>query len=271
MPIKQAVRCALWRLLIQVSRLSAVVGDFRMMPVAKLFQAARGFRVADETYVCLCLNTNDAKSGLPQGLLDAFSLEVGEIEPGCASRIHVHVVFTEVTVVLDGRREVRLRDETAPDPYETQLAQHQAALVRPGAFLQLINGSRFTCRTLYIVGPSYVFDMDHEGRVPYEDAIVMDEYWDEFKALDCDPPRQRDAQVTIRARSAALGRVEHGHLFDKSLSDRFGNRTPTYCPNRSGPMERNRHSSRPLPHRCPLFFFRLAGSVHGKNDSPRHH
>src|SRR4051794_29296015 len=98
------------------------------MAVPKLFHATKGFKVADETYVFPFLNANDAKSGLPPGLLDAFSLAVGEIEPGCSSKIHVHPVVTQVTMVLDGRLEVRLRDETTPDPYEIQLGQHEAAL-----------------------------------------------------------------------------------------------------------------------------------------------
>ena len=178
-----------------------------MESVPRMFQATKGFKVADETYVYPFLNANDVKSGLTPDLFDAFSLAIGEIEPGCASKIHVHPLVTQVTMVLDGRLEVRLRDETARDPYNVQLAQHQAVLVRPGAFLQLINASRFPCRTLYIVGPSYVFDVDDEGQVRYEDAIVLDESWDELEALGWDPPRLNEAQVTMQTRSAALERI----------------------------------------------------------------
>ena len=121
--------------------------------------AGNGFKVPDGTYVFPFLNSNDALSRLPQGLLDSFSLAIGEIEAGVSSSIHVHPVVTQVTMVLEGRLEVRLKDDTAKAPYTVHLAQHQAALVRPRGFLQLINASRFPCRTLYIVGPSYVFDV----------------------------------------------------------------------------------------------------------------
>lgn len=161
----------------------------------------------DGTHVFPFLNSNDAESGLTPGLLDAFSLAIGEIEPGSSSKIHVHPVVTQVTVVLDGRLDVRLRDETAEEPYSVQLAQHQAALVRPGAFLQLINASRFPCRMLYVVGPSYVFDVDDDGALLYDDALVLDESWEELEALNWQPPRLRSTDATMQARTAALERL----------------------------------------------------------------
>ena len=44
------------------------------------FDASNGFRVPDTTYVFPFLNSNDVFSGLAPGLLDAFSLAIGEIE-----------------------------------------------------------------------------------------------------------------------------------------------------------------------------------------------
>jgi hypothetical protein len=163
--------------------------------------------VPDETCVFPLLNSNDVKSGLPPGLLDAFSLAIGEIEPNSCSKIHVHPLVTQVTMVLDGRLEVRLRDDSAPEPYTLQLAQHQAVLVRPGAFLQLINGSAFPCRTLYVVGPAYAFDVDEEGRPTYDDSIALDESWEELSELGWMPPRLREAGVTPERRDVALQRI----------------------------------------------------------------
>lgn len=173
----------------------------------RVFEATTGFKVPDTTIVFPFLNPNDVKSGLPPELLDSFSLAIGEIEPTSRSKIHVHPLVTQVTMVLDGRLEVRLRDHSAPKPYTVRLAQHQAALVRPGTFLQLINPSVFPCRTLYVVGPAYVFDADEHGTVRYEDAVTLDESWEALAEDDWLPPGLRDAPVTEEQRAAALRRV----------------------------------------------------------------
>jgi hypothetical protein len=88
-----------------------------------------------------------------------------------------------------------------------RLAEHQAALVRPGAFLQLINHSTFPCRALYIVGPAYVFDVDDQGKPLFDDAITLDETWDELAALNWLPPALRDANLTTESRDAAINRI----------------------------------------------------------------
>jgi hypothetical protein len=176
-------------------------------PTPRVFQATTGFRVPDTTFVFPFLNSNDLKSGLPPGLLDAFSLAVGEIQPNSASKIHVHPLVTQVTMVLDGRLEVRIRDDSTPEPYTVQLVEYQAALTRPGAFLQLINGSAFPCRTLYVVGPAYAFVVDDQGRPTYDDAISLDESWDELAEVDWMPPRLREADMSPERRDDALREI----------------------------------------------------------------
>jgi hypothetical protein len=175
--------------------------------VPNVFQATNGIRVPDGTHVFPFLNSNDVESGLPPGLLDAFSLAIGEIEPNSSSKIHVHPLVTQVAFVLDGRLEVRLRDDSTPEPYTIQLAQHQAALTRPGAFLQLINKSVFPCRVLYVVGPAYVFEVDDQKRPTYDDAIALDESWEELAQLNWMPPGLRDADMTPERRDAAIRRI----------------------------------------------------------------
>jgi hypothetical protein len=69
------------------------------------------------------------------------------IAPDSSSKIHVHPLVTQVVVVLDGRLEFRVRDDYRPEPRTIKLAQNQAAISRPGAFIQLINRSVFPCRT----------------------------------------------------------------------------------------------------------------------------
>jgi oxalate decarboxylase/phosphoglucose isomerase-like protein (cupin superfamily) len=173
----------------------------------RTFRAGTGCRVPDGTFVYPLLNSNDIKSGLPVGLLDDFSMAIGEIEAGSSSRIHVHPIVTQVTMVLDGHLDVRLRDAGAAEPYTVELARHHAVLVRPGTFLQLVNPSRFPCRTLYVVGPSYVVDIDRNGTVRYDDAITLDLSWDELAAMEWQPAQLGRLDELARARREALERI----------------------------------------------------------------
>ena len=113
-------------------------------------------------------------------------------------------------MVLDGRLDVRIRDDSQTEPYVLHLAQHQAALVRPGAFLQLINTSAFPCRTLYVVGPTYVFEVDDDGQVVYEDAITLDESWEDLTKVNSLPARLHDAGVILDKRAGAVRRIREG-------------------------------------------------------------
>jgi mannose-6-phosphate isomerase-like protein (cupin superfamily) len=171
------------------------------------FEITNGFEVADTTTVFPFLNGNDAKSGLRRGRPESFSMTVGLIHPTRSSKIHVHPVVTQVTMVLDGCLEVWLGGPSLAARRSIRLLQNQAVLVRPGTFLQLVNPSLLPCRTLYVVGPAYVADVDEQGNVTYEDAVTLDESWDELEATGWSPPRLQNADVTPERRAAALARV----------------------------------------------------------------
>jgi oxalate decarboxylase/phosphoglucose isomerase-like protein (cupin superfamily) len=173
----------------------------------RAFRAGEGFRVPDDTLVFPLLNSNDVNSGLPVGLLDDFSMAIGEIDAGSSSKIHVHPVVTQVTMVLDGHLEVRLRDADAAAPYTVELARHHAVLVRPGTFLQLVNPSPFPCRTLYVVAPSYVVDIASDGTVLYDDAVTLDLTWDDLAAVNWQPDQLIRRGATAGARRRALDRL----------------------------------------------------------------
>jgi len=181
--------------------------DIENAAAGVLFEITKGFEVADTTTVFPFLNGNDAKSGLPRGLPESFSMTVGLIHPKRSSKIHVHPVVMQVTMVLDGSLEVRLGGPSMPTRRRLQLSQNQAVLVRPGTFLQLVNTTLLPCRTLYVVGPAYVADVDEHGNVTYEDAVTLDEPWDELAALDWKPTRLQEANVTPERRRAALSSV----------------------------------------------------------------
>lgn len=172
-----------------------------------VFEVTKGFEVEDTTTVFPFLNGNDAKSGLPRGLPESFSMAIGVILPEWSSKIHVHPLVTQVTMVLDGCLDAWLGGPTMPEPLRIRLSQNQAVLVRSGTFLQLVNPSVLPCRTLYVVGPAYVADVDDRGNVTYEDAVTLEETWEELAELGWEPPRLVDANMTPDRREAALARV----------------------------------------------------------------
>src|SRR4051812_8070585 len=171
------------------------------------FDVTNGFDVEDTTTVFPFLNGNDAKSGLPRGLPEFFSMAIGVIAPESSSRIHVHPLVTQVTMVLDGRLDAWLGGPSMPAPLRHRLSANEAVLARPGTFLQLVNLSVLPCRTLYIVGPAYVSDVDDRGAVVYEEAVTLEETWEELAELGWTPPKLLDADVTPAKREAALARV----------------------------------------------------------------
>jgi len=174
----------------------------------RLFTVQKGNRVPDGTVVYPFLNCQDSTSNLPRDLLEDFSLAFGEIAPQQQSKIHVMPLVTHVTLVLQGQLVVRMRDRDQPWPYSLLLTAEQAVLTRRGTFLQLSNSTSEPCRVLYIVSPAYLFLMDEEGRVVYDDSIVLNEDWAELERVNWKPERLCPLELTLEARHKAAGRLK---------------------------------------------------------------
>jgi mannose-6-phosphate isomerase-like protein (cupin superfamily) len=159
--------------------------------------------VPDCTLVTPFLNPMDSNSGLPRDLGATFSLAAGTIEAHGESKIHVHAHVVQVTYVLKGTLKIKLKDPSIEEPYVLALESAQAAVVEPGTFLQLINPGDVPASVLYVVGPPYVFEMDDAGSVVYDDAVVLDEDWDQLSSLHWDPPRLRGESTSLAARQQA--------------------------------------------------------------------
>jgi len=172
----------------------------------KMFSAGKGVQVPDGTRVFSLLNCRDSTSGLPGNLLEDFSLAAGEIEPYRHSKIHVMPLVTQVTFVLQGELEAWMKDAEQLAPYSLRLEAEQAILTRPGTFLQFRNNTRAPCRVLYIVSPAYVFLME-EGRIVYDDSIVLEEDWKELDKVRWEPDKLRRAGLTLEVRQAAAKRL----------------------------------------------------------------
>jgi hypothetical protein len=146
----------------------------------QVFTAIDWLQVPDTTWLSPFLNAKDVNSGLDSELLGAFSLAMGKIRPGQPSTVHVHPLSTQVTMVLEGTLDIRMRDPSQP-PYTVHLGPEQAGLVEPGTFLQLVNPGDATARVLYMVGPAYVFEQRGD-EVVYDDSIALTEEWEEIAA-----------------------------------------------------------------------------------------
>jgi hypothetical protein len=172
----------------------------------RVFTIANGFRAPDGTTIAPFLNSKDSESNLPWDLVEEFSIAAGEIAPTSASKIHVMPLVTQVTFVLSGVLEVRMKDAESPAPYTLHLAAHQAVLTRPGTFLQLINRTSSPCQVLYIVSPAYLFDKEN-AQVRYDDSICFDEDWQALTAWNWQPPSLHEANMTVESRRAAAERL----------------------------------------------------------------
>ena len=159
----------------------------------------------DGTKVFPLLNCRDSTSGLPTNLLEDFSLAVGEIEPHRRSKIHVMLLVTQVTFVLQGELEAWVKDGDQPTPYSLRLGAEQAILTRPGTFLQLRNHTSVARRVLYMVSPSYVFLMV-EGRVVYDESVVLEEDWEGLERRNWKPEALRSLDSIRAARDLAQKR-----------------------------------------------------------------
>lgn len=148
---------------------------------------AEPLRVADGTLVSAFLNPRDTSSGLPPDLLGdpaGFSIAAGFIEAASRSKIHRMPRVAQVTFVLQGSLEVRMKDNDDDAPYSLYPVPQQAVLTRAGTFVQFINHSALPCQVLYIVSPAYVYELTAEGVLRYDDAVVFEQDWDALPRMN---------------------------------------------------------------------------------------
>ena len=146
----------------------------------QVFTAIDWLQVPDTTWLSPFLNAKDVNSGLDSELLGAFSLAMGKIRPGQPSTVHVHPLSTQVTMVLEGTLDIRMRDPSQ-DPYTVHLGPEQAGARRAGDVPAARQPGDATTRVLYVVGPAYVFEQRGE-EVVYDDSVALPQRWEEIAA-----------------------------------------------------------------------------------------
>jgi mannose-6-phosphate isomerase-like protein (cupin superfamily) len=149
----------------------------------KIFKIGGGFKVPDGTIVHSILDPQLLKREGPKMVGD-LSLALGEIPPKTVSKIHIHPIVSQLTWVVSGNLKVKMKDHSMDKPYSLELKSEEAAFTEAGTFFQLINEDSETCRVLYIVSPAFLFELDKEGRVLYNDAVVFDEGWKDLPKIN---------------------------------------------------------------------------------------
>jgi mannose-6-phosphate isomerase-like protein (cupin superfamily) len=172
----------------------------------RIFRTGNYFTVRDGTAVSPFLNATDTKQPeVPWGLLGEMSIAAGRIRPGVQSSIHIHPAVTQVTYLLAGRLTIRMRDAAAAEYYDLALQAGCAVVSQPGTLFQLRNDSDRNAEVLYIVSPSYVFEMEgHDVR--HDDAILVARAWKDLASSSFEIPQISHYEARAR-REESLRRL----------------------------------------------------------------
>ncbi len=98
-----------------------------------------------------------------------------------------------------------MKDPDGTRPYSLQITAEQAVLTGPGTFLQFRTHTHDPCRVLYIVSPAYIFLIE-EGKLIYDDSVVLEENWEELDKIDWKPVKLRSLDSLRKDRQAAKER-----------------------------------------------------------------
>jgi len=169
----------------------------------RVFQPRGYFTVPDGTQVSPFLNATDINQvDVPWGGLGQLSIASGRVLGRTHSAVHVHPIVTQVTYVVAGNLRVRMKDPESTDVYELTVPPGSAVVTRPGTLFQLVNDGDDTVEVLYIVSPSYVFEMDG-AVVTYDDARLVSDTWEELVAAEYDVPALSFSPQDVGSRRAA--------------------------------------------------------------------
>lgn len=172
----------------------------------RIYRIENGVIVPDGTEVFEIIGPVQSRNArLP--IIDAESLAYGELDPGEQSRVHVHPIITHLTWVVSGTLTVGMKDSRSTDVYFIEVKERETVLTEPGTLFQLLNKSSKICQVLYIVAPAFIFEVDQDGQVLYNDQIVLDRSWEDLRNQNWRIPELDDLESITRGREASLKRL----------------------------------------------------------------
>jgi quercetin dioxygenase-like cupin family protein len=174
----------------------------------RVFAPGSPFRVPDGTLLSPFLNPWDITSGLSPDMLASVSIAVGFLFPGQPSKIHIMPFVTQVTLVRQGWLRVQIRETGQAGPQEYICSSSGAVLTPAGAWHQLEALGTEPCEVFYIVTPAYVFEVGPDGRVMYDDSVVVDNDWDALARTGWENGPVRGRFPTLDERNASMQRIK---------------------------------------------------------------
>lgn len=141
------------------------------------------------------------------GMFEEMSLALGHLPPDTVSDIHIHPFCNHLTWVIEGTLTVKMKDPSLPEPYELTFHERELVLTRSGTFFQLINKSDKLVQTLYGCAPAFVFELDDNGEITYNDQIVPGKTWRELAEINWCLEEMKDLEQLRRDREAAIKRM----------------------------------------------------------------
>jgi mannose-6-phosphate isomerase-like protein (cupin superfamily) len=172
----------------------------------QLFKVEDGIKVPDGTMVHPIIGPRQMFEARI-GMFEHMSLVMGDLPPKTESGIHIHPICEHLTWVISGCLTVRMKDPSVEQPYTLEVSENQLVLTRAGTFFQLINHSDKPVKTLYGCAPAYVFELDADGNIVYNDQIVPNKSWEELAKMNWQLPEMTDLALIRKNRAAALKRM----------------------------------------------------------------
>ena len=173
----------------------------------QIFKIGNGIMVPDGTRVFPIMDPRQQKEdNIP--IIDELSLAYGELDIGVESSIHIHPICTQLTYVLSGELEVKMKMDKRETIDTLQLKTNEAVVSRPACFFQLKNSGHEVCKVLYQCTPGFVFELDDQGNLLYNDAIVLSYSWEELKKMNWRIPELMDIEAIRKQREEAVRRLK---------------------------------------------------------------
>lgn len=173
----------------------------------RIYKIDKGVVVPDGTMVYEIIGpVQSSGAGLP--IIEEQSLAFGVLDPTEKSSVHVHPIISHLTWVISGKLTVGMKDKRSSEMYFIDVAPMETVLTEPGTFFQLLNNGDEVCKVLYMVSPAFIFEVDSEGNVVYNDQIVLNFGWEELAKRNWKIPELDDLEKIRVMREESMKRLQ---------------------------------------------------------------